>query len=77
MISSKHNLKKYSGPDKHCVLLLSIITRAHLDDTGTRYAYDITLCTSGFRHGGLTPAGGSAHARNGRGCRQIYAVQHI
>ena len=30
-----------------------------------------TLVTRGLRRGRLTPACGSAHARNGRGCRQI------
>ena len=30
--------------------------------------------TRGLRHGGLTPACGSAHARHGRGCREIEAV---
>ena len=33
--------------------------------------------TRGLRRGGLTPACSSAHARNGRGCRQIEAVSSI
>ena len=31
--------------------------------------------TRGLRRGGLTLTCGSAHARNGRGCRQIEAVK--
>ena len=34
-----------------------------------------TSCnTGGLRHGGLTPACDCAHTRNGRGCKQIEAV---
>ena len=45
-------------------------TEELLDIAGIPFiVYHVVRCTSGLHRGGQIPAGGSAHARNGRGCQ--------